>query len=105
MVKTRTIFFKHDQMNHPIFITRTSGEKSGFSEERLRHSLEHAGADAVNTIGKEIASKLYDGIETKKIYRMAFKLLRTNSRHTATRYHLKRAIMESGPSGFPFEKL
>lgn len=40
---------------------------------------------------------------TKKIYREAYRLLRRFSRSSAARYKLKRAIMELGPSGFPFE--
>jgi hypothetical protein len=51
-----------------------------------------------------ISSKLFNGISTKKIYRMAFDALKKSSGHKAARYHLKKAIMELGPSGFPFEK-
>ncbi len=89
-----------------INVTKASGESSKFSEEKIRHSLLAAGASLqqVDFIIKEIGSKLYEGIPTKKIYRMAFNLLRDGSRHTAARYHLKQAIMELGPSGFPFEK-
>jgi Holliday junction resolvase len=35
---------------------------------------------------------------------MAFRLLRKHSRPSAARYHLKKGIMELGPSGFPFEQ-
>jgi Holliday junction resolvase-like predicted endonuclease len=89
-----------------ILITKASGEKSKFSEEKLRKSLAIAGATAaqVDAILKEIDANLYEGIPTKKIYRMAFNLLRGESRPVAARYHLKQAIMELGPSGFPFEK-
>ncbi len=89
-----------------IFITKASGEKSKFSEDKLRKSLSLAGAttEKIDTVLKEIDSNLYEGISTKKIYRMAFDFLRGESRHMAARYHLKQAIMELGPSGFPFEK-
>lgn len=89
-----------------IFITKASGEKSKFSEEKIRKSLSRAGATAeqTDTILREIDVNLYEGISTKKIYRLAFNLLRGESRHIAARYHLKQAIMELGPSGFPFEK-
>ena len=40
---------------------------------------------------------------TKKIYEKAFKLLRKERKPLAARYKLKSAIMELGPSGFPFE--
>ncbi len=89
-----------------IFITKASGEKSKFSEEKIRKSLSRSGATAeqTDTILREIDANLYEGISTKKIYRLAFNLLRGESRHIAARYHLKQAIMELGPSGFPFEK-
>ncbi len=89
-----------------IFITKASGEKSKFSEEKIRKSLSRAGAtgEQIDTILRKIDVNLYEGISTKKIYRMAFNLLRGESRHIAARYHLKQAIMELGPSGFPFEK-
>src|SRR5690606_23945604 len=48
--------------------------------------------------------KLYDGIPTGKIYRLAFELLKKESLKAAGRYSLKNAIMEMGPTGFPFEK-
>jgi Holliday junction resolvase-like predicted endonuclease len=89
-----------------INVTKASGERSIFSEEKLRRSLQAAGATSqqVDFIIKEVVSGLYEGITTKKIYRIAFNLLREGSRHLAARYHLKKAIMELGPSGFPFEK-
>jgi Holliday junction resolvase-like predicted endonuclease len=89
-----------------INVTKASGETSLFSEDKLRHSLQAAGASSqqVDFIIKEIISGLYEGITTKKIYRKAFQLLKEGSKHLAARYHLKNAIMELGPSGFPFEK-
>lgn len=89
-----------------IYVTKASGERSPFSEEKLRHSLQAAGAtnEQIDFIIKEILNSLYNGMTTKKIYRMAFNLLKDGSKHLAARYHLKQAIMELGPSGFPFEK-
>jgi hypothetical protein len=42
---------------------------------------------------------------TKKIYQLAFNMLKAKSRVSASKYTLKKALMELGPSGFPFEKL
>ena len=87
-------------------ITKATGEKAPFSEDRLRRSLQRSGAsnEQIETIVEEISTHLYEGISTKEIYRTAFKLLKGKARHTAARYHLKQGIMELGPSGFPFEK-
>lgn len=89
-----------------LHITKASGKTATFSEEKLRKSLQRVGAspDQIDSVIREISDKLYEGITTKKIYRMAFSLLKESSRHIAAKYHLKQAIMELGPSGFPFEK-
>jgi len=89
-----------------IIITKASGDQANFSEKKLRNSLERSGAKAeqIQEVINEISNKLYQGISTKKIYRMAFNVLRRSSKPVAAKYNLKRAIMELGPSGFPFEK-
>lgn len=89
-----------------INITKASGKTAPFSEERLRNSLLRVGAtaDQIDSILQEVSKSLYEGITTKKIYRLAFNLLKDGSRHIAAKYHLKQAIMELGPSGFPFER-
>jgi hypothetical protein len=92
--------------NNQILITKASGEQAPFSPEKLKRSLLNAGAseELVESIVDEIQPKLYGGISTKKIYRIAYNLLRERSGHLAAKYHLKRGIMELGPSGYPFEK-
>lgn len=87
-------------------IIKASGESVPFSPKKLKHSLKKTGAseDEIDKIIKEISSMLYEGITTKKIYRIAFNLLKESSGHLAAKYHLKQAIMELGPSGYPFEK-
>jgi len=89
-----------------LLITKASGTLAPFSADKLKRSLQKAGADEskAQIIIDELQPKLYKGISTKKIYRWAFNLLRQSSHHLAARYNLKRAIMELGPSGYPFEK-
>lgn len=93
-------------MHNQLFVTKASGEQHPFSEEKIRSSLRKSGADdeQIDSILHEVKHRLHDGIATKQIYRIAFALLKSGSRHLAARYHLKDAIMELGPSGFPFEK-
>lgn len=52
----------------------------------------------------QLLPQLYEGMPTRKIYQLAFKILRGKSRPLAARYRLKSGIMELGPSGYPFEK-
>ena len=89
-----------------INITKASGEQVSFNADKLRHSLHRSGADenTISEIIREVQKNLYDNISTKKIYQLAFGLLKKQSRHLAGKYKLKQAIMELGPSGFPFEK-
>jgi len=93
-------------MEKEVFVTKSSGEKSRFSGIKLRRSLQRSGAteEQIRFILSEISSGLYNGISTKQIYKQAFLLLKDSSRHIAARYNLKQAIMELGPSGYPFEK-
>jgi hypothetical protein len=93
-------------MEKETHIIKASGEVTVFSEKKLRASLQRVNAtpEQIDSVINEISGKLYDGISTKKIYRMAFNLLKGSSRHLAAKYHLKQAIMELGPSGYPFEK-
>ncbi|HKR07445.1 MAG TPA: ATP cone domain-containing protein [Bacteroidia bacterium] len=92
--------------NKSIHITKASGEQVPFNSDKLRHSLHRSGAnnEIIHEIISEVQNKLYEGITTRKIYQLAFGMLKKQSRHSAAKYKLKRAIMELGPSGFPFEK-
>jgi hypothetical protein len=89
-----------------ILITKASGELLPFSEEKLKHSLLRAGAtnDMADSIVHNLTPQLYEGVSTKKIYKWAFRALKERSKKVAGKYQLKRAIMELGPSGYPFEK-
>lgn len=92
-------------MTNKQLVIKASGEKESFSEQKLRNSLHRAGAPAqlVDQVVKAMHKELYDGISTKKIYQLAFRLLRRYERMHAARYSLKDAIMKMGPSGYPFE--
>ncbi len=77
-----------------------------FSREKLEDSLSRSGADTdiIHEIAEEIESWLTEGMTTSQIYTRAFRLLRAKRRSMAARYSLKKAIMELGPSGYPFEQ-
>jgi Holliday junction resolvase-like predicted endonuclease len=89
-----------------IFVKKYSGKKVKFSVSKLSLSLIKSGADKamVDTIVKKVSNEVYDGISTKEIYNRAFVLLKGKNRHLASKYKLKRAIYELGPTGFPFER-
>lgn len=89
-----------------INITKASGEIVPFSLKKLRKSLRKAGATPViiNDIVAQIEQDIYPEMPTGEIYNRAFQLLQEQSAHLAARYKLKKAIMELGPSGYPFEQ-
>jgi hypothetical protein len=92
-------------MNENIQITKASGEKAPFEKGKLKNSLLRAGASSkqADVVVDKVINLLEEGMSTKKIYKTAFRLLRNMSHSMAARYKLKQAIMELGPSGFPFE--
>ncbi len=87
-------------------VIKSSGEKVKFSVSKLRGSLKHSGADdtLVQQIVDRVRDELYQGISTKEIYNRAFAMLKKNKSVFASKYKLKKAIYELGPTGFPFEK-
>ncbi|MCX8009453.1 MAG: restriction endonuclease, partial [Patescibacteria group bacterium] len=89
-----------------INITKASGNKAPFNKGKLKQSLLRSGAtnEQADEITHEVIEMLVEGMSTRKIYKTAFRLLRNYSRPAAARYKLKQAIMELGPSGFPFEQ-
>ncbi|TBN04345.1 ATPase [Hyunsoonleella flava] len=89
-----------------IDIIKSSGEKAKFSLNKLKASLKRVGTDdqTVNHIISKVKDELYHGISTKEIYNRAFALLKKKNSHLASKYKLKKAIYELGPTGFPFER-
>jgi len=92
--------------NESIYVTKGNGDRVPFDENKLRKALKNSGA-GTREVEKALAAvkkNLYQGISTRKIYQTAYRILKKSSRHSAGRYRLKKAIMELGPSGYPFEK-
>ncbi|THD69840.1 ATPase [Robertkochia marina] len=89
-----------------IFITKSSGEKVEFSLDKIKASLRRTGADdpLIEKILATLADEVYDGITTGEVYNRAYAMLKQARSVLASRYKLKRAIYELGPTGFPFEK-
>ncbi|MGV8946298.1 MAG: restriction endonuclease [Lutibacter sp.] len=94
-------------MNKSVLIKKYSGEYEAFDISKLINSLRHSKADEdiIQDIARKVEEQIEEGMTTKKIYQMAFKILKSKSRANASKYKLKKALMELGPSGFPFEKL
>ena len=89
-----------------LMIKKFSGDLVAYDRSKLINSLikAHAGERLAEEIADSVESRMYNGMSTKKIYRMAFNSLKRIRRSSAARYRIKKAIMELGPSGYPFEK-
>lgn len=88
-----------------VFVSKADGTTEPFDSSKLHLSLTRAGVDETLAaqIEKEVTKELYNGVSTSQIYRRAFAHLREHRHGAAARYSLKRAVLEFGPSGFPFE--
>ena len=91
----------------PIFIKKNSFNVEPFSTKKLEHSLLRSGAseEEIENIISKIQTEIYDGISSNEIYKKVFAYLKKSNRTSASRYSLKRAIFDLGPTGYPFERL
>lgn len=90
---------------HPD-IQKSNGEVVQFDPDKLRASLARSGAGVseVEAVVEQVKGILYPGIPTEEIYGLAYSLLQRQGNRQAGRYKLKQALLELGPSGFPFER-
>jgi hypothetical protein len=86
-------------------ITKADGTVEPFAPEKLVRSLERTGAGhaTAEQIAQTITATIAPGAQSREIYRRAFTMLRESERPAAARYALRRALLEFGPSGHPFE--
>ncbi|HEV2601185.1 MAG TPA: restriction endonuclease [Candidatus Babeliales bacterium] len=87
------------------YIRKASGEKEPFDIQKFKHSLLKIGApeQLITKIVKEI--ELMPAMRTtRQLYDFALERLQENNPPLAARYNIKRALMELGPTGFPFEQ-
>lgn len=89
----------------PVVIVKADGSSEVFDPERLVRSLQRSGAGehAAERIAETITNTVAPGTSSKEVYTRAFALLRKEARPVAARYALRRALLELGPTGHPFE--
>lgn len=92
--------------NDTISILKMSGEREPWDRRKLLRSLRAAKAPEaiIEEIVLHIEKDLHDGMRTSDIYSHAFNLLKRFHRPAAAEYSLKKAMLQLGPSGFPFER-
>lgn len=89
-----------------LLIRKSSGELVPFKIEKLEQSLFRSGASPhlIEEIKDAILCLPSDNLSTRAVYKHAFRLLKKSSYQLAARYKLQKAILELGPSGYPFEE-
>lgn len=87
-------------------VKKYSGELVEFDIDRLKGSLSKSGAapDVVNEVWESMKPLLYEGITTRALYKLAFRLLKKEADSFAARYSLKKALRDLGPAGYYFEE-
>lgn len=87
-------------------VVKANGEIVPFDADRIRRSLIRVKAKPkiIEQVIEAVKGEIYDGIPTSELYRFVFKKLKKLQRDVAGKYNLKKALMELGPTGFPFEK-
>jgi hypothetical protein len=87
-------------------VIKSDGGRETFSQKKVFDSALRAGAPKALAleIAQTVKKEVYPGMKTSEIFREVGRLLKKDSRQSAIRFNLKRAIKELGPTGFPFEK-
>lgn len=89
-----------------LHVVKATGESEPYSEEKLASSIKRAGIppELENQVVSHIKDKLYDDIPTSVIYHHVKEYLKHSPQpYTSAKYSLKQAIMDLGPTGYPFE--
>lgn len=89
-----------------ISVIKSTEEIEPFSEKKLLSSVQRAGIpdEIQNLVVNHVKAKLYDNIKTSEIYHHVLEFLDKSSQpFNRAKYRLKHAIMEFGPTGYPFE--
>ena len=90
-----------------IYVKKLNGELQKYDAPKLKKSLSNSGADeeTINKIMAKVDKVLYDGIETKKLFRFVFDEFKKSEPYASSKYDLKNAILRLGKEGYAFEKL
>ncbi len=87
-------------------IKKGDGTREPFVLDKLIRSLKRSGAESslAEEVARRIEKTVRDGMPTSVIYQEAFDILRKEEHVAAARYSMRRAVLDLGPTGFPFEK-
>ncbi len=89
-----------------IQVKKLDGTLQRYDPAKLKRSLANAGADReiIDEIMPKLDKILYDGIETRALFKFVFNELKKHQPSLASRYDLKNSILRLGVAGYAFEK-
>lgn len=95
------------RQRYPLLVRKSTGELEEFLPEKLRKSLRNSGANSacIERVMALVHEAIHEGMSTREIYKMAYRILKRESKPVAVRYKLRQAVLEMGPSGYAFEHL
>lgn len=88
-----------------ISVIKATGEQEPFSEEKILRSIQRAKIPKAleQQVLFHVKSKLYNEMPTSELYGHILEYLNESDPHIKAKYGLKQAIMDLGPTGYPFE--
>lgn len=89
-----------------VNILKASKNIEPYDEKKVLHSIKRAGIPEriQNDVLNHVNSKIYDNIPSSEVYGHIVEFLGTSEYpYSKSRYSLKQAIMDLGPTGYPFE--
>lgn len=88
-----------------FLIRKASGKREPFQEEKFKTSLRRIGADeqTIAAILDKVRSMYPNIRSTRKLFHVARSYLTHADATLATRYNLKQALLQLGPTGYPLE--
>jgi hypothetical protein len=93
-------------MDTTIPVIKKAGVVESFSEEKVLRSMRRVGlpSSIQPHVMQYIKERLYPNITTKEIFSFILEFLKERDRSSSLRFNLKQALLDLGPTGFPFEQ-
>jgi len=89
-----------------IQVKKLDGTLQEYDEDKLRRSLKDAGAKdhEIEKVLDKVDKILFDGIETKKLFKFVLREYRKLEPYKSSVYNLKNGLLRLGKGGFAFEE-
>lgn len=88
-----------------IWVIKENGEKEIYDPAKVRRALARSGLSGkeADDVMQRLDPSIHDGITTKKIYSMLFRMVERKAPEASHILNLKRALIDIGPEGYDFE--